>query len=368
ILQTCKRPKFESHSELIEPNSSSLVTLFRFGLSGHSLQYFDTTVSVPGHGLPQFISVCYVDGIEITRYSSDVGRAVPVAPWMKKLEDPDYWKRNTQLYKGNKAGYKQGMKILMNSFNHTRGFHIGQRMFGCELRGDGSTRGYDQFGYDGKDHMVLDPERWVYYALVDQAQVTTQKWNSPEERAGERSKNYMENICIPWLRKYLVYGEEELERRVHPEVKVSDQNVNGVTKLHCQVYGFYPRDVDVKWEKNGIDVLSYEAKHVLPNSDGTYQIRVTVEVAAEDREGHSFLLTMLHHSHTKLCGRCGRGALRTSVLAVLRSCLTCVRLPRPLCVRSSVRTYFMCRLQWTFFHAITDVLLGAITDVNTTLV
>uniref|UniRef100_A0A8C5PYI9 Ig-like domain-containing protein n=1 Tax=Leptobrachium leishanense TaxID=445787 RepID=A0A8C5PYI9_9ANUR len=287
ILQTCKRPKFESHSELIEPNSSSLVTLFRFGLSGHSLQYFDTTVSVPGHGLPQFISVCYVDGIEITRYSSDVGRAVPVAPWMKKLEDPDYWKRNTQLYKGNKAGYKQGMKILMNSFNHTRGFHIGQRMFGCELRGDGSTRGYDQFGYDGKDHMVLDPERWVYYALVDQAQVTTQKWNSPEERAGERSKNYMENICIPWLRKYLVYGEEELERRVHPEVKVSDQNVNGVTKLHCQVYGFYPRDVDVKWEKNGIDVLSYEAKHVLPNSDGTYQIRVTVEVAAEDREGHS---------------------------------------------------------------------------------
>uniref|UniRef100_A0A8C5PCV7 Ig-like domain-containing protein n=1 Tax=Leptobrachium leishanense TaxID=445787 RepID=A0A8C5PCV7_9ANUR len=45
--------------------------------------------------------------------------------------------------------------------------------------------------------------------------------------------------------------------------------------------------MDVKWQKNGMDVPSHEAKHVFPNSDGTYQIRVTVEVAAEDREGHS---------------------------------------------------------------------------------
>uniref|UniRef100_A0A8C5QZ58 UPAR/Ly6 domain-containing protein n=1 Tax=Leptobrachium leishanense TaxID=445787 RepID=A0A8C5QZ58_9ANUR len=31
---------------------------------------------------------------------------------------------------------------------------------------------------------------------------------------------------------------------------------------------------------------------------------------------------MLHHSHTKLCGRYGRGALRTSVLAALQ-CYEC---------------------------------------------
>uniref|UniRef100_A0A8C5QHZ4 Ig-like domain-containing protein n=1 Tax=Leptobrachium leishanense TaxID=445787 RepID=A0A8C5QHZ4_9ANUR len=160
-------------------------------------------------------------------------------------------------------------------------------MYGCELRDDGSTRGYWQYGYDGKDFVALDTERWVYYPLTDQAQVTAQRWNSPELRVGERNKNYLETDCIPWIRKYLEYGKEELERRVRPEVKVSDQTVNGVTKLHCQVYGFYPRDVDVKWQKNGIDVPSYEAKHVFPNSDGTYQIRVTVEVPAEDREGHS---------------------------------------------------------------------------------
>uniref|UniRef100_A0A8C5R1P9 Ig-like domain-containing protein n=1 Tax=Leptobrachium leishanense TaxID=445787 RepID=A0A8C5R1P9_9ANUR len=257
-----------------------------------------------GHGLPLFSTVGYVDGIEIVRYSSDVGRAARVAPWMQKVEDADYWESETQIGKDTEATFKQSVKNLMNRYNQTgvslagsrsslernssSCIHIIQRMYGCELRDDGgSTRGYYQYGYDGKDFVVLDTEHGVYYPLTDQAQVTAQNWNSPKERLGERQKNYLETDCIDWLRKYIEYGKEELEKRVRPEVKVSDQTVNGVTKLHCQVYGFYPRDVDVKWQKNGIDVPSHEAKHVLPNSDGTYQIRVAVEVAAEDREGHS---------------------------------------------------------------------------------
>uniref|UniRef100_A0A8C5MQG3 Ig-like domain-containing protein n=1 Tax=Leptobrachium leishanense TaxID=445787 RepID=A0A8C5MQG3_9ANUR len=255
--------------------------------SGHSLQYYRTAVSVSGHGLPLYISVGYVDGIEITRYSSDVGREVPVAPWMKKLEDPEYWEINTQINKGSEAIAKQGVKTAMSRFNQTGGFHSYQVMYGCELRDDGSIRTYDQDGYDGKDFTALDTERGFYYPLTDQAQASVQKWNSPEARVGERKKIFLETECIDWLRKYLEYGKEELQRRVRPEVKVSDQNVNGVRKLHCQVYGFYPRDVDVNWQKNGLDVPSYEAKHVLPNSDGTYQIRVTMEVPPDDRDGYS---------------------------------------------------------------------------------
>ncbi|CAJ0951311.1 unnamed protein product [Ranitomeya imitator] len=54
-------------------------------------------------------------------------------------------------------------------------------------------------------------------------------------------------------------------------------------KLHCQVYGFHPRSVDVKWMKNGEDeVHSYETTNILPNPDGTYQIRVSAEVTPKD--------------------------------------------------------------------------------------
>uniref|UniRef100_A0A8C5MWE5 Ig-like domain-containing protein n=1 Tax=Leptobrachium leishanense TaxID=445787 RepID=A0A8C5MWE5_9ANUR len=263
--------------------------------SGHSLQYYHTAVSVPGHGLPVYISVGYVDGIEISHYRSDDSRAVPVAPWMQKVEDPGYWERDTQIGKSNEASYKVDMNTLMKRYNQTGGFHSYQRMHGCELRDDGSIRGYWQYGFDGKDFLALDTERWVYIALTDQAQVSAQKWNSPELRAGERRKNYLENICIPWLRIHLKNGQEELERRVRPEVKVSSRPSGSAMKLHCQVYGFHPRDVDVTWKKNGMDIPSDEAKQVLPNSDGTYQLRASVEVTPEDGASYS-----CHVDHSSL--------------------------------------------------------------------
>ncbi|XP_063289461.1 class I histocompatibility antigen, F10 alpha chain-like [Pelobates fuscus] len=166
-------------------------------------------------------------------------------------------------------------------------YHSLQWMYGCELRDDGSTKGYSQFGFDGKDFLALDIERGVYIPLTDMAQVTAQKYNSPEEKLGERHKFDLENLCIQGLKECIRYGKEELDRRVKPVVKVSDQKSNGTTKLLCQVYRFYPRGVDVNWKRDGIEVPSYEAKQVLPNTDGTYQITVTVEVLPEEMDRHS---------------------------------------------------------------------------------
>ncbi|XP_063289465.1 class I histocompatibility antigen, F10 alpha chain-like [Pelobates fuscus] len=274
-----------------------LLLLLTVGVSGvycgHSLQYYYTAVSDPGHGLPVFSAVGYVDGIQIVNYNSDSRRTVPVAQWMEK-EGHDYWESETQIGKGTEPLYKNYMKILMQRFNQTGGYHSLQTMYGCELRDDGSIGGYDQLGYDGMDFVALDTERWVYYPLTDGAQSIAQSWNSPEQRWGERMKNYQENICIAHLTRHIQYGKEELDRRVRPEVKVSSQQSDGVTELHCQVYGFYPRDVDVNWKNNGIEIPTDEAKQVLPNSDGTYQIRATVEV--QPVEGESYACHVDHSS------------------------------------------------------------------------
>uniref|UniRef100_A0A8C5MTG8 Ig-like domain-containing protein n=1 Tax=Leptobrachium leishanense TaxID=445787 RepID=A0A8C5MTG8_9ANUR len=79
------------------------------------------------------------------------------------------------------------------------------------------------------------------------------------------------------------------------EVKVCSRPSGSAMKLHCQVYGFHPRDVDVNWKKNGMDIPSDEAKQVLPNSDGTYQLRASVEVTPEDGASYS-----CHVDHSSL--------------------------------------------------------------------
>ncbi|XP_068103891.1 major histocompatibility complex class I-related gene protein-like [Hyperolius riggenbachi] len=260
----------------------------------HSLRYYEIIVSAPGSGLPEFSVVGYLDDREISYYNSDTQQTLPRAEWMKKLE-LEYFETQTRINEDRRH-------ISRNDFNHltpeaffllwTRAIftwiHIGQGIYGCELRDDGSTAVYQQFGYDGRDFMYLDTHSWLYIPVMHGAQLTTQRLNRPDIRAGEIDKNYLENTCFEWLKKNINNGREDLERRVRPEVKVwGRQQPDGVTRLQCLAYGFHPRAVDVKWVRNGEDhIPSDEASPILPHPDGTYQTRVSVKVPT--REGDTY--------------------------------------------------------------------------------
>ncbi|KAM4019562.1 major histocompatibility complex class I-related gene protein-like [Anomaloglossus baeobatrachus] len=252
----------------------------------HSLRYYYTGVSGPGYGLPEFSIVGYVDDQQIDLYNSDIGRNIPMAPWMKKKEE-EYWSRETEIAKSTEALFRHDVRTAMNRFNQTEGFHIYQQMYGCELRDDGFIRGYEQHGYDGREFLALDTHTWMYVPTMAEAQITTQRVNNPDIQAGERTKHYLEDECISALKEYIECGREALERRVRPRVKVSGQEKGDTMKLHCQVYGFHPRAVDVRWMNGEDEVHSYETTHVLPNPDGTYQIRVSAEVTPKEGDRYS---------------------------------------------------------------------------------
>ncbi|XP_077340550.1 class I histocompatibility antigen, F10 alpha chain-like isoform X2 [Lithobates pipiens] len=275
--------------------------LIILGVSGvecdsHTLRYYYTGVSSPGSGLPVYSLLGYVDDKEISNFNSDTRQYLPKTEWMKKLES-DYWEENTQTARSAQLVSQHNVQILMNRFNQTGGIHVVQKMYGCELRDDDTTEGYEQYGYDGRDLMYLDTQRGIWIPTMNEAQISTQRWNSPEMREGERNKNYLENECIEWLKKHIINGREDLERRVPPEVKVWGRaQQDGITRLQCLVYGFHPRPVDVKWMRNGKDhLLSDEMSPTLPHPDGTYQIRVSVEVPTQEADTYS-----CHVDHSSL--------------------------------------------------------------------
>ncbi|KAE8588399.1 hypothetical protein XENTR_v10022510 [Xenopus tropicalis] len=109
-------------------------------------------------------------------------------------------------------------------------------------------------------------------------------------------KNYMHNFEISHHQKTKLLTDLYNKTSVPPKVKVSSSESESGTKLHCRVYGFYPRDVEVKWIKNGRDEIhSEEAAQILPNPDGTYQIRVSVGVTPEGGATYS-----CHIDHSSL--------------------------------------------------------------------
>uniref|UniRef100_A0A493SU50 Ig-like domain-containing protein n=1 Tax=Anas platyrhynchos platyrhynchos TaxID=8840 RepID=A0A493SU50_ANAPP len=164
------------------------------------------------------------------------------------------------------------------------GSHTVQRMYGCDLLEDGSIRGFDQYGYEGTDFLALDEDMLTYTAADTAAQITKRKWEE-DGTVAERRKYYLENTCIEWLRKYVSYGKDVLERRERPEVRVSGMEANKILTLSCRAHGFYPRPISISWLKDGM-VQEQETKRgsTVPNSDGTYHVWATIDVLPGDRD------------------------------------------------------------------------------------
>ncbi|XP_050776243.1 H-2 class I histocompatibility antigen, Q9 alpha chain-like isoform X4 [Gopherus flavomarginatus] len=179
----------------------------------HSLRYFYTAVSEPGPGLPQFITVGYVDDQLFGQYNSERRSAEPRAEWAKRNLDAQYWERNTQIFQGAQPVFRANLDTARQRYNQSGGFHTFQLKYGCELRADGSKGGFYQYAYDGGDFISLDKDKETWVAADDAARITKGKWDADRSYT-QRQKAYLEETCIEWLGKYVQYGKETLQRRV----------------------------------------------------------------------------------------------------------------------------------------------------------
>uniref|UniRef100_A0A670HNU9 Ig-like domain-containing protein n=1 Tax=Podarcis muralis TaxID=64176 RepID=A0A670HNU9_PODMU len=257
------------------------------GSTSHSLRYFFTAVSELGQGLPQFIAVGYVDDQQYVQYDSDTKEALPRVPWMRKVEkeDPQYWHKQTQNFQGAELVFRVNLQTLLNRYNQSGGIHTYQLMYGCELRSDGRKGGYVQYSYDGRDFLAFDKETLTWTAAEMEAQVTKRKWDA-NLAGNQHKKHYLEEECIEWLQKYLDYGKETLLRTEAPVVKVTRKaDYDGLETLVCQVHGFYPKEIEANWVKDG-EVWQEGTLRglVAPNSDGTYYLLLSVQIDPEERE------------------------------------------------------------------------------------
>nr|ARA68496.1 MHC class I antigen [Egretta eulophotes] len=247
----------------------------------HSLRYFHVAVSEPSPGVPQFVIVGYVDGNPFVRYDSETGKVEPQAGWVRGAVDLPYLERSIQEVKHIDH---MCLHILRGRYNQSRGAHTLQRMVGCDLLEDNSTKGYMQKGYDGRDFIAFDMDTMTFTAADAAAQITKRKWEVDGTEA-ERWKLYLKDTCIEWLRKYVSYGRAVLERKERPVVRVSGKEAHGTLTLSCHAYGFYPRPIRVSWLKDG-EVRDQETERggIVPNSDGTCYTWASIEARPEEKD------------------------------------------------------------------------------------
>ncbi|XP_058230875.1 major histocompatibility complex class I-related gene protein-like isoform X2 [Hemibagrus wyckioides] len=200
----------------------------------HSLQYLYTALT-PGINFPEFTAVGLLDGEQFLYYDSNIRKMIPKTEWMQKIRThyPDYWKNQKHHMRSDQEKLKQLLLTVMKDFKHTE-VHTFQRMYGCELYDNGTTRGHDQFGYDGEDFISLDLNSGNWTVDKPQAEIFKKMWeNDPGFTVDQR--NYLEKECIEWLKKFVSYGREILENDGSLFTKFLETN---------------EEEVDVSWRLN----------------------------------------------------------------------------------------------------------------------
>ncbi|KAM7074450.1 LOW QUALITY PROTEIN: class I histocompatibility antigen, F10 alpha chain-like [Ciconia maguari] len=161
--------------------------------------------------------------------------------------------------------------------------HTVQCMLGCDLLEDGSTRGYQQDAYDGRDFIAFDMDTTSFTAADVAAQISERKW--VEAGTVAESLKHLENTCIEWLRKYVSYGQAVLERKEPPTVRLSGREAHGILTLSCRAYGFYPRPITVSWLKDGeVRDQDTEWGSVALNSNSTHYTWASIEAHPEEKD------------------------------------------------------------------------------------
>ncbi|XP_056431209.1 major histocompatibility complex class I-related gene protein-like [Gadus chalcogrammus] len=249
----------------------------------HSLHTFATASS----GLstfPEFLIVHMVDEVQIEYYDSNTRRIITKQDWVDQAnEDPGYLESQTERRKGNQQVAKVSMGILKKRFNQTGGVHVYQRMSGCEWDDeDGTTEGYQQFGYDGEDFISLDLKTMTWVAPVHQALTTKRRWEGLRGW-NQELKNYYAKECVYWLKKYMAYGKSTLQRTERPRVSLLQRTPS--SPVVCHATGFFPNRVVVFWRRDGQELHEQvDPGEVLPNHDGTFQVSVDLDLTAVPQE------------------------------------------------------------------------------------
>uniref|UniRef100_A0ABM5FF62 H-2 class II histocompatibility antigen, E-S beta chain-like isoform X1 n=1 Tax=Pogona vitticeps TaxID=103695 RepID=A0ABM5FF62_9SAUR len=136
--------------------------------------------------------------------------------------------------------------------------------------------------YDRQEFVRFDSDRGEFEAVTPLGEPIARYWNSQKERL-ERKRSEVDYFC---RHNYGILEPLARERRVQPKVKIAPSSYDSSshhTLLICNVDGFWPSQIEIKWFRNGKeeDEARVFTTDLIRNGDWTFQMAVMLEAQPE---------------------------------------------------------------------------------------
>ncbi|XP_072885700.1 major histocompatibility complex class I-related gene protein-like [Hemitrygon akajei] len=250
----------------------------------HSLIYYYTL----NHGnadLPEYSVVGVLDDCEIQYYDETMEMTVPRQRWMASAFDKSYWAKDTMAVHSIHGIINEQATEWLQQHNTTTGYHYLQGQFGCQLNENSPNIGILKLAYDGRYILSFDKDKLEWIVQDPVFQPFKKKWDK-NVKMNQYFKSLLEKDCVQLCKDYYAVGKAYLTRKVVPEVFL-DAHKDNSWFLRCSVFGFYPTAIRVSWFQNGQHVSETKSTGVLPNEDGSYQLRSNLGFDPSDGKEYS---------------------------------------------------------------------------------
>uniref|UniRef100_A0A3B5MF65 Ig-like domain-containing protein n=1 Tax=Xiphophorus couchianus TaxID=32473 RepID=A0A3B5MF65_9TELE len=247
----------------------------------HSLTVLVTASSGLPH-FPDFVTTTQVDKLP-TSYC-DSNKNIRIADWY--IEQcfeimSDYLK----VKMGILTDLNQSEGTVKRFLFSPPAVHILQVIIGCKWEEKTKeTTSFLQFGYNGADFIKFDPKKLTWIPQTPQAASIKPKWEADESTYHlKRNKDFLNQICPDWLKKYMANNEGPLQGTVLPSVFLLQKSPD--SPVSCSATGFYPNKAAMFWRKDGEEIQDgVDKTEILCNQDNTFQMRADINVSSVNPE------------------------------------------------------------------------------------
>ncbi|XP_067235479.1 hereditary hemochromatosis protein homolog [Chanodichthys erythropterus] len=243
---------------------------------------------------PEFSYVGMLDDVRVLYYNGETKTLIPRG---NTTTEDDMFNPNVLLTISDniQASFLEKWVVATNNVNKTYSVLALQRLVVCELRDDGEpgqmiTR--DAFRGSTTDELLYVDKNFTYQGNLN---VSTQVLNLHLKISMWNHEHLYRPFCIKTLKGYLEKRRNQVNRKVKPKVRLFKKELSSGFRVSCLATGFYPRHINLTLFRDGQPVSDHEITggDLLPNGDGTYQMRKSLEISADE---HKYTCSATHLS------------------------------------------------------------------------